>query len=341
MRKVKISKTKQTTLAKTRLGLSLIEVLVVAATSGVLLALLAPAIHAVRATSRKLHCQSNLRQIGVASHQYHDLFGSFATRGVHAGWAYRLLPHMGESTLYARGLEIGQGVTVAYPESIGVLQYRCPSDARVLIDPALVSYLPNEGDHRLQTSIRGLRGHPGLPWQASRDGRFQDVIDGSSNTALFSERLVSEYLAQRSTEDAYSRFVGSNVIEQVPKLQVWYLAQALPNDTTRYESFLSACEVPSNDVYPVMADVARRVFDARQGYTHVVGPNRRGCYGSTAIEAATRWPLMLAAIPPTSDHQHGVNVLFVDGSVRFFGDSVNSNVWRAVGTPSGGEFILN
>ena len=90
-------------------GFTLVELLVVIAIIGILVAMLLPAVQAARGAARRMHCKNNLKQLGIAMHNYHDVQGTLPPgfmvvneRGViNGGWAWSvfLMPYMEQSPL--------------------------------------------------------------------------------------------------------------------------------------------------------------------------------------------------------------------------------------------------
>src|SRR5712692_7686431 len=101
-----------------RIGFTLIELLVVIAIIGVLIALLVPAVQKVREAAQRAQCQNNLKQIGLAMHNYHEVHGTFPPGSLPmwwgAGWATLILPYIEQDALY-RQLDLTQPVGSAGP----------------------------------------------------------------------------------------------------------------------------------------------------------------------------------------------------------------------------------
>src|SRR4051794_32330690 len=126
----------------THRAFTLIELLVVIAIIAVLVALLLPAVQAAREAARRAQCQNNLKQIGLALHNYHDALGSFAMGYVawrngdpHItapgwGWAALILPQLEQAPLYGSiniGLPIEHGAN-STSRLTAMGDYVCPSD---------------------------------------------------------------------------------------------------------------------------------------------------------------------------------------------------------------------
>ncbi|WP_397570362.1 DUF1559 domain-containing protein [Schlesneria sp. T3-172] len=203
-----------------RQAFTLIELLVVIAIIAALIALLLPAVQQAREAARRTQCKSQLRQIGLALHNYHDNFQAIPpgwvgvtsnqvdVQGVNGwSWAARLLPQLDQSPLF-NAINFGQSILApgnAAPRSNSVAVYRCPSDIgpRVwtitsagtqtpLAEIAGATYSGVFGSDEIDF-CNGLA--PGLPCRS--DGlfylnsfvRFVDVTDGLSNTLMVGERL--------------------------------------------------------------------------------------------------------------------------------------------------------
>src|SRR5579884_2556781 len=131
-----------------RPGLSLLELLVVLAILGVLAALLLPTVVQSRQAADRLRCQNNLKQIGLALHNYHDGCGSFppgfATDSYrYLTWMGRLLPFTEESALWQQ-TQWAYGITPMpwqeppHPSNRALALYSCPSDPRMFVPAPMV-----------------------------------------------------------------------------------------------------------------------------------------------------------------------------------------------------------
>ena len=183
-------------------GVSLIELLVAISIIGILVGLTMSAVQRVRAAAAKTVCANNLRQIGLALHQYHDAHKALPPGiSLHddrdpmpfVGWSARLLPYLEQQALWDQavaGYKITKVFSVSppHPGSHLLAVFNCPLDGR-RVDPgsgmALTSYLGVEGLNLvLQDGTLFL----------DSSIRFADVTDGTSSTLLVGERPPSASL---------------------------------------------------------------------------------------------------------------------------------------------------
>jgi prepilin-type N-terminal cleavage/methylation domain-containing protein/prepilin-type processing-associated H-X9-DG protein len=208
-----------------RRGFTLIELLVVVAIIGVLVSLLLPAINDAREAARRSICANNLRQIGVALHNYHDSHRGFPPgyvswweprrgydQGAGWGWASFLLPNIEQNQVYDSinfelNIEVDDNSTVRV-RPIGL--YRCPSDAKMPLTfttyAELSRSLPNGGGTQTYylpiCDVAGANyvgvfgvGEPGVGgdgvfYRNSRT-RTGDVSDGLAQTIAVGERSAN------------------------------------------------------------------------------------------------------------------------------------------------------
>lgn len=186
-------------------GLSLVEVLVVIGIIGTLIGLLVPAVQRVRDAALRTHCTNNLRQIGLALHQYHDLEGSLppgmsyrdgADRYPFMSWNTRILPFLEQQALWtqaqkAYALDRSFYDNPPHTNRTEVVSlFSCPADPRTLAVEQLA-----DGQRVAFTDYLGVEGINyfrlnGVLFLDSRIG-FADISDGTSHTLCVGERPPS------------------------------------------------------------------------------------------------------------------------------------------------------
>ncbi|MEX0613270.1 MAG: DUF1559 domain-containing protein [Pirellulales bacterium] len=303
-------------------GFTLVELLVVIAIIGILVALLLPAIQAAREAARRTQCANNLRQLGIASHGYHDTHKVFPPGAFRDGltydlaqnmtWLARLLPLIEESGI-AAGIDWKKKVT-DHPEIIGLelAVIRCPSDEGLRVNP---QYAPTNYVACVGTSGFTEKGIPyivpppdGLYYTDSRE-RIKNVTDGTSHTMAFSECRIN---------NPWIRRFGSTVV----------IDCALRNANQQFSDNTPAGTRGRGESWFDGTSSQTWAYNTLQPPNDPLTPNHECENYSTHGNFAAR-----------SRHPSGVHVVFVDGSLRFVSDSINITFWRALGTIAGGEGV--
>jgi prepilin-type N-terminal cleavage/methylation domain-containing protein/prepilin-type processing-associated H-X9-DG protein len=312
-----------------RRGFTLIELLVVIAIIAVLIALLLPAVQTAREAARRAQCVNNLKQVGMAFHNYHSANDTFppgelglktaTTSGNRYMWTGFILPYIEQGTLAnAYNFTLGFGTAANGSPNVTVqtsfvYTYCCPSDGPpgwystggstrsnyvgcyspdgTMVEPwATFSY---------DTGFKNPANNPAtrqaiLNFNLSRGVR--DVTDGTSNTVMLSEVISG------------------------------------PSGSLDYRG------IWSND------------FGAQ--YTHLKGPNSLlpdRFWSAVAANCTTSKPKTPCAGTASnwstedygarSYHPGGVNVTMCDGSVRFVKDSIGLSTWQAIASINAGEVV--
>ncbi len=192
-------------------GFTLVELLVVIAIIGVLVALLLPAVQAAREAARRMQCQNNLKQIGLAAHNHHDTLGYLPGAGSDGptkdccnadnrlgwSWAFYLTPYMEQSAVF--DTTNNSVVAMTY-----INNYFCPTRRApgVYGSSAKNDYAGNGGSEKLANKLATTNDgtmvrqyalpKAGLPADMRPDNRRRlgDIVDGLSNTLLVAEKQV-------------------------------------------------------------------------------------------------------------------------------------------------------
>jgi prepilin-type processing-associated H-X9-DG protein len=206
-------------------------------------------------------------------------------------------------------------------QQVQVSIFRCPSDRQTNPVPSLgapTNYYGNAGSIPIFVVARGLNNPPPAPngvfYSQSNRVDFAAVTDGTSSTAFFSERKLTDgNMGQVSPfEDIFN---GPNAAPGRPanadEALTWCMSVDINNPSNQFPIFMGA---PWGH--------------GQHTYQHISPPNGRSC----------GWlPSLRATMAATSRHPGGVNVAFGDGGVRFIQNTIDLNVWRALGSRDGGE----
>jgi prepilin-type N-terminal cleavage/methylation domain-containing protein len=295
-----------------RTAFTLIELLVVIAIIAILIGLLLPAVQKIREAANRMKCSNNLKQIGLAMHNYHVTYERFPAGytstaatlngegfGPGWGWGATLLPYIEQDNLF-RQIDLSRDIAdpVNAAARVKVLSvYRCPSDA----PPRDTFVVPSEaGSSICEVAFANYVGvggtfevsefpdtGTGVLFRNSRVG-VADITDGTSNTIMAGERA--------SKQSPMTTWTGAVTGAIVP-----------PSLNPAFE----------NEEPPVL--VLTNTGEAADGrvpnnpHGHVEDLNSR--------------------------HTSGVVVLLADGSVRMIRNTINPVTWEALGTRAGGEVV--
>lgn len=291
-----------------RCGLTLIELIVVIAVIALLASLLMVGVLRSRSTARSVHCQNNLRQIGIATQSLLVVKPSLPKPPEGGSLLVHLLPFMEQGPLFDQIRATPNGIlkgTQFVPPAI----YLCPSDGQQGGQPTTykaANYVGNAGTGELRGGLDGVFGDP------YHGVRPAEIVDGTSNTAL-----VSECLSSANTDNRRKVFHTSNETLNFFELQQQIRLQASLN-----------VSVPTSN----MAGRGRPWIDGNlhhTNYHHAMLPNEssgfNGNFVATGLYSAS------------SEHSNGVNLVRLDGSVDFVSNDIAEMVWWSMGSRNGRE----
>jgi len=306
-----------------RKAFTLIELLVVIAIIAILMGLLLPAVQKVRAAANRIQCVNNLKQMGLACHNYHDALGGLPP-GYTAqlpyvdgatdtfpgwGWGGMLLPFLEQDNLYK---SINFNASIASPENASAIRtmiktYLCPADqtpsaafplpdsfGNALVIAAPSSYAACVGGN--ETDVEAATGL-GIFYRNSRT-RLTDITDGTSNTLMIGERAWS------NAQGIWAGAVPSGVLKR---------GRFNPNPGT------SLAFIPATGLVLAHSHLNNALTDTDGGLDDF-----------------------------SSNHVGGSNFVFADGSVHFIrsissdtatGYTPDSIAFQALGTIAGGEVV--
>ena len=359
-------------------GFTLVELLVVIAIIGILIGLLLPAVQAAREAARRMQCTNNLKQLGLGAQNFHDVQG-FLPNASHQivlqaykpdngsyhrfSGLYVMLPYIEQQALYTMGIENVKNGAVPWNDGAEyatchqVTPFLCPSDG---------AGQTNEGE-RGRTSYHLNRGDITLNWDwdeyrgAFSNGEkhkmtLTDMLDGTSNTAFFSEVCIGNSGNTRKVKGGQVALGGAYNNGRTTDWGNFYFTP----------SVCAAARGPNGaiaDGYDVVTTgdqlIGQRWGDAHDPYTQfymILPPNSPTCARGNESDVVTT---------ASSYHSGGVNVCMGDGSVRFVSETVDAGdqtndmydvvpnkdrpqdyggksiygVWGAMGSASGGETI--
>ncbi|MBX6314047.1 MAG: DUF1559 domain-containing protein [Isosphaeraceae bacterium] len=304
-----------------RHAFTLVECLVAVAVVALLIALLVPAVQMAREAGRRAQCANNLRQFGLALANYASTVGSFPLGYGEQGYSTHaaLLPYMEQRPMYdALNFHVGSSLLPA-PENwtvaaITPATFLCPSDplAQSHRDISRTNYAGNRGVGVQKYGYNGVFSGPFEP--SVKPG---DITDGLSNTVAMSEWLIGP--ANRTVRD--------------PKRSVYKTPRLIQPE--EFDRFAEACH--HIDIRTAPLNAPSRGINWLFGefnfslYNHTLSINDHSCTNGTAFQQG--------AWTATSLHPGGANAAFADGHVSFVRDSIERNLWRALGSRNSGEAI--
>ncbi|MEW4564439.1 DUF1559 domain-containing protein [Bremerella sp. JC770] len=314
-------------------GFTLVELLVVIAIIGMLIALLLPAVQQAREAARRIQCSNQLKQFGLAMHNYHDTFGALPPGSRMEGdfpgnsqtpahplgggwvddqsWFQPILPFIEQTALFEmidpKRCWNGNTFTQQARE-VKVDAFECPS-AGMIFDPVdsapqyarwKGNYVVNFGNTDYGQQTKSSVTFKGAPFRQGRNQKFRDITDGLSQTMMISECIA---MLGDPIHGEFTRSTGGQMF------------------TTWLSPNSSACD-----------EITRQ--EPTTGEQDQVG-------FCTTLLASNWTKVQVQVVAARSRHPGGVQAAFCDGSVSFVSETIDLNAWRSNSTSQGNEVVAN
>ena len=336
----------QTSRLKLFSAFTLVELLVVITIIGILIALLLPAVQAAREAARRMQCSNNMKQFGLALHNYHDVYKNFPAsssvfKNLYDGIStqFVLLPFIEQQQRYEGYLDEVSTSTSAFSASYrspqgNISAFTCPSDPSVgqpgFRNFARTNIVISRGDRfcsyewHEDGDVRGRSAFNPLCYNDTRNRgdthpwkSFGAIVDGTSNTIAASEAV---------SDPVVGSFVTTQVRGGIVRVSFGALTTESP------QSFCMSNQVGGQIIQgPTLYQDNRCgiFFSANpifSGFATVFPPNSISCAAvDTPYRNGQKAEIGVGILSATSYHTGGVSVLLFDASVTFVSDTVDCN----------------
>jgi prepilin-type N-terminal cleavage/methylation domain-containing protein len=323
---------------RTRAGFTLIELLVVIAIIAILIGLLLPAVQQAREAARQTQCKNNLKQIGLALHNYLDAHSRFPPVTVfpvdrlYEPWSAhaRLLPYIDQANLHNL---VDWNASTEYTADVRVCQtrvpiYLCPSETQDRARPTAqlihypTNYSFNEGTWFIYDPISRKTGDGSFAVNSAV--KIAEIVDGTSSTLASAENK------------AYQPNLWDTMMPAT-------MGVAPPNSPAEAAAYFGGTFDQNGHTEWVEGDVHET------GFTTTFTPNTKVPYTNAGVtydvdvtsmrDSESLTVPTYSATTARSYHTGMVNALLMDGSVRGISSNIDRGVWRALGTRAGGEVV--
>lgn len=323
-----------------RAAFTLVELLVVITIIGILIALLLPAVQAAREAARRMSCGNNLKQLGLALHNYHQVWNQFPLGAVHDSWTWSqidpdhhgsflvaLLPYVEQQTIYD---ECNFNQNTSYTSRIGddgqfiheliIPTYICPSDEKPQFWDGNPHYhgaaSSTKGQKRATANYGACIGNQYFsicPFQGNMFGTgprsHSDTLNGNEISGVFGHMAWSASIAEITDGTSNTIAIG-----EVRPRCAWHL----------WDGWM---HINSNSWIGTTAPINYPTCENEPGYD----PNDR-CHRPDGWGAAQGFK---------SRHPGGCQFVFADGSVHYLSENINYVTYQKLGDRRDGEPVEN
>ena len=353
---------------RNRRGFTLIELLVVIAIIAVLIALLLPAVQSAREAARRSQCSNNLKQIGLAIHNYVSAFqvlpfgkglcygpqagctNTYPNAATYARWSVhsQLLLFIEQGNLYNA---INFNIPPSTPGMAGDIAfmpaYTSPENSSLCVAQVSIFLCPSDAGSNLLGTWPGGNNYLGNlgGWACDLSENFPSTVSpGEPVTGIFyyqsSVRIATITDGLSNTAFFSEKIRGKDSNDGDARSDSLIMSGNITPTPTGIDATYTDC-LATNPLTSLR-------LTRRQGmswvmgemcctaYNHVATPNSKTCAGTGYPGTMANMPMQ---VPPSSQHPGGVDVLMGDGGTHYIKSSVALQTWRALGTRAGGEVV--
>lgn len=338
-----------------RPGFTLVELLVVIAVIGILISMLLPAVQAAREAARRMQCSNNLKQCGLALHNYHsthNVFPGITNTAYIFSVQAKLLPYLEQASLHSlidyheRVLLGSAGLMYLNPVHVDAIKtripmFRCPSDGQSDVFLGTTENYednPLAGHNYMVCVGSGPDRTYAMQWNTNYKSdalfyyasqtSFATMTDGSSNTLAMAETLLGNQ-SSATPADAKRQIAGTSVSG------FSFAGGTIPD--------LGA--VPDWDDFEV--NIVDSAWGGNRGSNWLIGRPRFTTF-ITYLPPNPKYPDFRPSVGGAADmvltfsrshHTGGINTLLADGSVHFISDTIVVTMYQAMASVDGGETV--
>ncbi|QDU61615.1 hypothetical protein Pan216_24760 [Planctomycetes bacterium Pan216] len=342
-------------------GFTLVELLVVIAIIGILVSLLLPAVQQAREAARSTNCRNNLRQLGVAVHEFHDAHGGFPPATLGFGkltfWAV-ILPYVDQQQLYDR-LDMDASAHSGNPISglSSAVRAASASNEAVLAEgsgtPSGYVCPTRRSRGAINSISRAVGDYAITSWSTSAAGEWRLYRDVDTQKGVLQVALADVDLDDSGTPDNLEQ-PTNDMLESTkgwkPRTKAAHVSDGLSKTALLAEKFVNQTIMgTANDCCYANGVVGTSEQRGRDGYIYWHGSFGPGGYGDFWIGGPTRdRPLARSSIDPMvgqhgpslgSWHPGAVHFLMADGAVKPVNVNVSTSIIGAMGHASDGEIV--